>query len=240
MRLAKAGTIEIAPSILSADFSRLAEHISQIVSQVRILHLDIMDGHFVPNITIGPVVVKWLRSHFDLFFDTHLMITDPAKYAPEFVRAGADGITFHAEAVSDAPAMIRQLRDLQVSVGISIKPKTPVEILEPIINDVDMVLLMTVEPGFGGQSFLPESPSRCRELKKMLRPDQRLEVDGGINTKTAPIIVEAGADTLVAGNSIFAQDDPSAAVKAIYEAAAGQFHNNLTQRNYETGASGWL
>ena len=229
-KLPPAGVIEIAPSILSADFSRLAEHINQIAPQVRILHLDIMDGHFVPNLTIGPVVVKWLRSHFDLFFDTHLMVTDPAKYASEFVRAGADGITFHAEAIADASEIILQLRDMQVAVGVSIKPKTPVEILEPIINDVDMVLLMTVEPGFGGQSFLPESPERCAKLRKMLRPDQRLEVDGGINIETAPIIVEAGADTLVAGNSIFAQVDPSAAVNAIYEAAAGQFQNNLTQR----------
>ncbi|KPK75636.1 MAG: hypothetical protein AMJ79_10510 [Phycisphaerae bacterium SM23_30] len=224
-KLPPAGTIEMAPSILSADFSRLADHIAEVADQVRILHLDVMDGHFVPNITIGPVVIKWLRRHFDLFFDTHLMISDPGKYAPEFIQAGSDGITFHPEAVSEAPAMIRRLRELGVSVGVSIKPKTPVESLAAIIGDVDMVLLMTVEPGFGGQSFLPESPARCAKIKNLLRSDQRLEVDGGINTETAPIIVQAGADTLVAGHSIFGRADPAAAVKAIHEAALGAEKN---------------
>lgn len=208
----------MAPSILSADFSRLADHVRQIAGLVRILHLDIMDGHFVPNLTIGPVVVKKLRSHFELFFDVHLMITDPATYAPEFIQAGADGITFHLEAVRDPAAIIRQLRQLEVAVGVSIKPGTPVEALKPIVGDVDMVLLMTVEPGFGGQSFLPESPARCRQLRSMLRADQRLQVDGGIDLKTTPMITAAGADTLVAGNAIFAQADPAAAVRALQHA----------------------
>lgn len=213
-------SIEISPSILSADFARLAEHVAKIAPQVKMLHIDVMDGHFVPNITIGPVVVKSLRKASDLFFDTHLMISDAPKYAPEFVKAGADGITFHLEAVDDPKAMIAQLRQLGVAVGVSIKPKTPVAELAPIIADVDMVLLMTVEPGFGGQSFLPESPDRCRELRQMLRPDQRLEVDGGIDASTAGIIVAAGADTLVAGNAIFGQDDEVEALEAISRAAA--------------------
>jgi ribulose-phosphate 3-epimerase len=212
------GTIEIAPSILSADFSRLGAHIAQVSGEVRILHLDIMDGHFVPNLTIGPVVVKSLRKCSELFYDTHLMIADPLKYAGEFVKAGSDGITFHLEAVSDPWAAVRELRKLKTAVGVSIKPKTPVEALAGIIGEVDMVLLMTVEPGFGGQSFLPESPERCRELKGMLRPDQRLEVDGGIDARTAPVIVAAGADTLVAGNAVFGAADPGAAVRAIREA----------------------
>ena len=178
-----------------------------------------MDGHFVPNITIGPVVVKKLRPHFDLIFDTHLMISDAPKYAPEFVKAGSDNITFHLEAVDDPQAMIQQLRDLKVSVGVSIKPKTPVSALREIIADVDMVLLMTVEPGFGGQEFIPESLDRARELRQMLRDDQRLQVDGGIYTTTAPQIVEAGADTLVTGNAIFSQDDPAQAVRDILQAA---------------------
>jgi ribulose-phosphate 3-epimerase len=211
--LPPAGNVEIAPSILSADFSRLAWDVARIEPEVRILHIDIMDGHFVPNLTIGPVVVKKLRSHSRLFFDVHLMISDPAKYAPEFVKAGADGVTFHLEAVEDPQAIIRQLRKLNVAVGISIKPKTPVESLQAVVAEVDMVLLMTVEPGFGGQSFLPESPDRCRQLRKMLRPDQRLQVDGGINSQTAGVIVRAGADTLVAGNSVFADPDPAAAGK---------------------------
>lgn len=218
-KLPPAGTIELAPSILSADFARLADHIDQIADAVKILHLDIMDGHFVPNLTIGPVVVKSLRRRCDLFFDTHLMISDPAKYAPFFVQAGSDGITFHLETVDNPHAMIKQLREMGVAVGISIKPKTPVEILEPVIADVDMVLLMTVEPGFGGQSFLPESPDRCRKIRKMLRDDQRLEVDGGIDATTCGTIVAAGADTLVAGNAIFGQADPVAALNTIIQAA---------------------
>ena len=213
--LPPAGTIEIAPSILSADFGRLAEHIKEVSDQARILHIDVMDGNFVPNITVGPVVVKKLRPYSDLFFDTHLMINNAAKYAPDFCAAGSDGITFHLEAVTDPQAIIKQLRELGVSVGVSIKPKTPIEKLKDIIGAVDMVLLMTVEPGFGGQSFLPDSPQRCRQLKEMLRPDQRLEVDGGIDATTAPVIVQAGADTLVAGNAIFGQKDASAAMRAI-------------------------
>ena len=221
--LPASGTIEVAPSILSADFSRLAEHVGLVDKCVKMLHLDIMDGHFVPNITIGPVVVKWLRPYNNLFFDTHLMISDPAKYAPEFVRAGSDGITFHLESVSDASTIIRQLRRLDVSVGVSIKPGTAVETLEPIIADVDMVLLMTVEPGFGGQSFIPESPDRCRAVRKMLRDDQRLEVDGGIYPDTAKVITEAGADTLVVGNGVFGVDNgknPAEAVKKIIKSCS--------------------
>lgn len=211
----------MAPSILSADFSRLAEHIGQVEDRVRILHLDIMDGHFVENMTFGPVVVSKIRAHSDLFFDAHLMITDPVKFAPEFVKAGADGITFHLEVVKDGGAMIRQLRDLGVSVGVSIKPKTPVAVLEPIIAEVDMVLLMTVEPGFGAQAFIPESLERCREIRQMLRADQRLEVDGGINCNTAGAIAAAGADTLVAGSAIFGQADPAAAVDEIMRSISG-------------------
>ena len=218
-KLPDVGTVEIAPSILSADFACLAEDVARIAGEVKILHIDVMDGHFVPNITVGPVVVKKLRPHFDLFFDAHLMISDAPKYAPEYVKAGADGITFHLEAVDDAPAMIKQLRDLGVSVGVSIKPKTPVEALEPIIGDVDMVLLMSVEPGFGGQKFMPDSPLRAKAIKKMLRSDQRLEVDGGIDPSTVGIITQAGVDTLVAGNAIFSKDDPVAAIHAILEAA---------------------
>lgn len=218
-KLPPAGTIQVAPSILSADFARLAEDIGRVIDLVKMIHIDVMDGHFVPNITIGPVVVKKLRPHFDVFFDTHLMISDAAQYAPVFAEAGSDGITFHLEAVSDPKVIFKQLRRLNVCVGISIKPKTPVKSLEPVIELVDMVLLMSVEPGFGGQNFMPDSIQRCRELKKMLRPDQRLEVDGGIGPATAGLITRAGADTLVAGNAIFAQNDPAAAAQAIYNAA---------------------
>ena len=217
------GTVEIAPSILSADFSRLSVHIAEVEPAVQILHLDVMDGHFVPNISFGPGLVKKIRPHSHLFFDTHLMISDPDKYAPEFVQAGSDLITFHLEAVKNPQATIALLRQLRTGVGVSIKPKTPVAALEPIIADVDMVLLMTVEPGFGGQSFIPESIDRCKQLKKMLRSDQRLQVDGGIDTTTAPEIAAAGADTLVAGNAVFAQSNPAGAAQAIQQAVRAVF-----------------
>ena len=215
-KLPPTGTIEVAPSILSADFSSLAADIARVEPEVNMLHVDVMDGHFVPNITIGPLVVKAIRPHSDLFFDVHLMISDPVKYSTEYVKAGANGITFHLEAVDDAAAVIKHIRSLDAAVGVSIKPGTPVSDLKPIIADVDMVLLMTVEPGFGGQSFMPESIDRCKELKAMLRDDQRLEVDGGIYPgTTAPQIIAAGADTLVAGNAVFGSDDPVAAIKGL-------------------------
>ena len=214
------GSVEIAPSILAADFSRLGEHVRLVEPHVRILHIDIMDGHFVPNLSMGPPVVAKIRPHSDLFFDVHLMISDPVKYAEPFVKAGADGITFHLEAVADPAAVVEQLRGLGVAVGISIKPGTAVSGLAGCVGLVDMVLLMTVEPGFGGQSFIPESLERAAELKKLLRPDQRLEVDGGIDPETTGAIVRAGADTLVAGSAIFAQADPVAALRQI-QAAAG-------------------
>ena len=216
--LPPAGTVELAPSILSADFGRLAEHIRQVAPAVRMLHLDIMDGHFVPNLTIGPVVVQKIRPCCDLHFDTHLMISDPLKYAEQFVKAGSDSITFHLETIDDPHRAVGELRKMGVAVGISIKPGTPVESLESIVGEVDMVLLMTVEPGFGGQKFMPDSEARCRTLRAMLRSDQRLEVDGGIDATTAPLIVAAGADTLVAGNGVFGNDDAAAAAKAIIDA----------------------
>jgi len=219
-KLPPTGSIEIAPSILSADFSRLASHIAEIEAEVTMLHLDVMDGHFVPNITFGPGLVKWIRPKSKLFFDTHLMISDPIKYAPEFIKAGSDFITFHLEIESDLMDVINTIRDHGAGVGISIKPKTPVESLEAVIGEVDMVLLMTVEPGFGGQSFIPESVERCEQLKKMLRPDQRLEVDGGIDADTAPLITVAGADALVAGNAIFAQSSPTEAIGKILQSCS--------------------
>lgn len=214
--LPSSGTIEVAPSILSADFSSLARDIAVVEPEVNILHIDIMDGHFVPNITIGPLVVKAIRPHSKLFFDVHLMISNPYQYAPQYINAGADGITFHIETTPDPNDFIKAMRELGVSVGVSIKPKTPVAVLEPIIHEVDMVLLMTVEPGFGGQKFIPESLERCRAIRSMLKPHQRLEVDGGIYPgTTAPEIVEAGADTLVAGNAIFSAADPVSVIRQL-------------------------
>lgn len=214
--LPPAGTVEVAPSILSADFARLGEHIAAVEPEVRMLHLDVMDGHFVPNLTIGPPVVRKIRRVSGLYFDVHIMVTDPLHIGPMFIAAGADGITFHLEANDDPREVIRLLREKDVAVGISIKPATPVAALRDIIAEVDMVLLMTVEPGFGGQSFIPESLDRARELRAMLRDDQRLEVDGGINLETAPEIVNAGADTLVAGSYIFDNPEPAKVIHSLY------------------------
>lgn len=220
MRLPKAGTIEVAPSILSADFARLADEIKQIeLAGVKIVHLDIMDGHFVPNITMGPPVVAKLRKYSTLVFDCHLMITDPDKYAQPFVDAGANHITFHIEVTKKPEQLIEKLHKLGVTAGVCLNPETPVEAIEKIAPFCDMVLVMTVHPGFGAQKFMPEPAKKIARIRKIVGPDIRIEVDGGIDPKTAPIVVSYGADTLVAGNSIFAQPDRVAAINAILSAA---------------------
>ena len=220
MRLPKAGTIEVAPSILSADFAWLADEIKQIESAgVKIVHLDIMDGHFVPNITFGPPVVAKLRKCSSLVFDCHLMITDPDKYAKPFVDAGANHITFHIEVTDNPKQLIEKLHKLGVTAGICLNPETPVDAIEEIAPLCDMILVMTVHPGFGAQKFMPEPAKKIAAIRKIVGPDIRIEVDGGIDPKTAPIVVSYGADTLVAGNSIFAQHDRLAAINAILSAA---------------------
>ena len=220
MRLPKAGTIEVAPSILSADFAWLADEIKQIESAgVKIVHLDIMDGHFVPNITFGPPVVAKLRKCSSLVFDCHLMITDPDKYAKPFVDAGVNHITFHIEVTKKPEQLIEKLHALGVTAGVCLNPETPVEAIEKIAPFCDMVLVMTVQPGFGAQKFMPEQAKKIARIRKIVGPGIRIEVDGGIDPKTAPIVVSYGADTLVAGNGIFAQHDRVAAINAILSAA---------------------
>ena len=201
--------IRIAPSVLAADFARLEAEIRRVErGGADVLHLDIMDGHFVPNLSFGVPVVASIAKTTELFLDTHLMIEEPGKYAEPFVRAGAGGITFHIEVVDKPEQMIRQLRDLGVKVGVSINPGTPVSSLDAILNDVDLVLVMTVWPGFGGQSFIADCVPKIRELSQRLRSEQWLEVDGGINRETAAIAAAAGADTLVAGSAVFGASDP--------------------------------
>ena len=220
MRLPKAGTIEIVPSILSADFARLAEEIAVVASAgVSMVHLDVMDGHFVPNITIGPPVIAKLRKCSSLVFDTHLMISEPGKYAEHFVEAGADHITFHIEVADEPQRLIDKLHNLGCSAGICLNPETPVEAIEGVGPLCDMVLVMTVRPGFGGQEFMPEAAKKIARVREIVGPDIRIEVDGGIDSQTTPIVVSYGADTLVAGNAIFAKTDRIAAINAIREAA---------------------
>lgn len=216
MRLAKAGTIQIAPSILSADFARLADELTAIESAgVSMVHLDVMDGHFVPNITIGPSVIAKLRGVSGLVFDCHLMITEPAKYAEAFVKAGADHITFHIEAVDKPQKLIDELHELGCTAGICLNPETPVEAIETAVPLCDMVLVMTVHPGFSGQKFMPEAAKKIAEIREIIGPEIRIEVDGGIDPQTAPIAVSYGADTLVAGQAIFSKSDRIAAINAI-------------------------
>ncbi len=210
-------TVLIAPSILSADFARLADAAQMLEKGgADWLHVDVMDGHFVPNLTIGPVVVKSLKKHTQLPMDVHLMITDPIQYAEPFAKAGAWGLTFHVEAVQDSAAVIREFQRLGVRPGASIKPKTPASAVIPFLKDLNVVLVMSVEPGFGGQSFMPEVLPKVRELKDYIRKHNlscKVEVDGGIDMKTAGPTIEAGADVLVAGNAIFGAPDPLSALR---------------------------
>jgi ribulose-phosphate 3-epimerase len=207
---------QIAPSILSADFSKLASEIDDVDrGGGNFLHLDVMDGHFVPNISIGPAVCAAARRATKAFLDTHLMITDPLRYAPAFAKAGVDSITFHVEAVGDPAAAARQIRKLGVRVGITLKPATPVEAIWPAMDDVDVVLVMSVNPGFGGQAFMPEMLSKCEAIRKRLRPDQRMEIDGGIHNETIRQARDAGVDWFVVGSAIFDEKDRAAAISAL-------------------------
>jgi ribulose-phosphate 3-epimerase len=219
LRLAKAGTVEIAPSILDADFAHMADEIAVVASAgVGMVHLDVMDGHFVPNITIGPPVIAKLRKCSDLVFDAHLMISEPDRYAKTFVEAGANHITFHIEATDGGPGLIDELHALGATAGICLNPETPVEAIEKIAPLCDMVLVMTVRPGFGGQKFMPEAAKKVTRVREIVGPDIRIEVDGGIDPNTTPTVVSYGADILVVGNAIFSKPDRVAAVNAIRKA----------------------
>ncbi len=219
-RFPKPGTLEVAPSILSADFANLSSEISQVTEAgARIVHVDVMDGHFVPNLTIGPPVVKWIRRCTEAALDVHLMITDPQAYAPRFIEAGADHITFHIETVNHPETFIERLRSLGVTVGITLNPGTPAESILKYVPLCDMVLVMTVEPGFGGQSFMDDAARKCILIREKFGPSVRVEVDGGINAETAETVVRYGADTLVAGNAIFGQADRARAMNGILDSA---------------------
>ncbi|MBN1788474.1 MAG: ribulose-phosphate 3-epimerase [Sedimentisphaerales bacterium] len=218
-KLPKTGTIEIAPSILSADFAKLASEIAEVESAgVKMLHLDVMDGHFVPNITIGPPVIAKLRKHSKLFFDSHLMINEPEKYADAFIKAGVDHITFHIEVVPEPKDFIKRLHDSGVTAGLCLNPETPVSAIEKYASLTDMILIMTVHPGFGGQSFIREAAEKIKPVRQIVGPDIRIEIDGGINPENAAIVVPLGADTLVAGNAIFSKPNRKKAIEDIHKA----------------------
>lgn len=214
--------IQIAPSILSADFANLERDV-RMVSEAGAdwIHVDVMDGHFVPNLTIGPAHVKMLKRVTDVPLDVHLMIDNPEVQVPWYIEAGADSVTVHVETCDDAATMLRVIGDAGVKAGISLNPETDASALEGLLGLVDMVLVMSVHPGFGGQSFIESSPAKIAAIVEMCKAEGAaplIEVDGGIGVGTAPLVSAVGADVLVAGSAIFCADDPAVALRGIRDA----------------------
>jgi ribulose-phosphate 3-epimerase len=219
--------VEIAPSILSADFARLGEQIQMVAEGgADIIHVDVMDGHFVPNLTLGPLIVKAVRKATDLPFDCHLMIEAPERSIEAFADAGANMISVHPEASVHLHRTLAAIRNLGCSPGVVLNPSTPIAVLDDVLHEVDYVLIMSVNPGFGGQKFIAHSTDKVRRLRDMIRArglSVRIEIDGGIGLDTAPEVVQAGAEMLVAGSAIFADPDPVGAVERLRRAALAPF-----------------
>ncbi len=209
--------IKIAPSILSADFSRLGEEVEMLDrAGADMIHIDVMDGHYVPNLTIGPLVVKSIRKYTDLPFDVHLMMDNPMEYLDDFIAAGADSITVHAEVLHHLQGCLAAIRKKGVRAAVALNPSTPLNVLDYVLDDLDMVLLMTVNPGFGGQAFIPQMLNKIRDLRKTadgIGKQLDIQVDGGINPDNVKAVVEAGANVIVSGSSIFGSSDPAMAIR---------------------------
>ena len=212
---------KLAPSLLSADFSNLREEIEKIEKAgAQYLHLDIMDGNFVPNITFGAPVIKSIRPYSKMFFDVHLMINGPEKYLADFAKAGADLLNVHAETCTDLPGTIQMIKDLGLKAGVTLKPATGLEVIESVLSDVDMVLVMTVNPGFSGQKLIPEAlekMGRLAELRKERNLDFEIEIDGGVSLNNLKEVLRHGADVIVAGSAVFGAEDPAAAAGAFLD-----------------------
>jgi ribulose-phosphate 3-epimerase len=213
--------MKIAPSILAADFAHLAEDVARVAPESDLLHVDCMDGHYVPNLTIGPPVVAALRPHTDLFLDCHLMVDNPGVLLDAFAGAGADGCTVHIE-LGDPRPLLERIRALNMRTGLSLEPETPFAAVEPYLGEIDLLLVMSVHTGFGGQPFIPEVLDKVRAARRLV--DERgleleIEIDGGIKIDNAHRAAEAGVDILVSGTGIFGMDDPAAAARAIRDAA---------------------
>ncbi len=218
--------MKLAPSVLSADFARLLESCKKVEEAgCEYLHLDVMDGHFVPNITFGAPIIKSIRKEIDMIFDAHLMISDPDKFIPDLAKAGCDIITVHQETCIHLHRTIQNIKANNMKAGVVLNPATPVDTIKHILPDIDMVLLMSVNPGFGGQKFIPEVLNKVKELKRMIEErnlDVLIEVDGGVNSGNIKSLVDAGADVLVAGSAIFGMDDINKAVQDLRNAALGR------------------
>ncbi|WP_076681325.1 ribulose-phosphate 3-epimerase [Microbacterium sp. RU33B] len=220
--------IRINPSILAADFVNMQAELARIAT-ADFVHVDVMDNHFVPNLTFGPQMVGRIQATSPIPLDVHLMITDPERWAPEYAELGAASVTFHLEAAADPVGLARRLREIGSRAGIAVKPATPADVLFDILDEVDQILVMTVEPGFGGQSFMPETMPKLRLLADEARrrgSSVWLQVDGGISASTIEQAAEAGADTFVAGSAVFGAGDPDAAIAGLRAAAAASVHRH--------------
>ncbi|MFB8385920.1 ribulose-phosphate 3-epimerase [Microbacterium sp. NPDC055910] len=220
--------IRVNPSILAADFVNMQSELARIHA-ADFVHVDVMDNHFVPNLTFGPQMVERIQATSPVPLDVHLMITDPERWAPEYAELGAASVTFHLEAAADPVALARRLRDIGARAGVAVKPATPVEGLFDLLDEFDQILVMTVEPGFGGQSFMPETMPKLRSLADEAHrrgSNVWLQVDGGIGDATIAQAAEAGADTFVAGSAVFGASDPDAAIVGLRAAAAAATHRH--------------
>ena len=211
--------IKIAPSVLAADFGYMADAVKALGEwKADMVHLDVMDGSFVPPITFGSQMVAAIRKETDLYLDAHLMIVNPEKQIESFAKAGADNITFHAETVEDLPAMIQMIKSHGMDASVSIKPQTPISAIEAILGDVSMVLIMTVEPGYGGQAMIPETVAKVKELRELIENkglNVDIQVDGGINLDTIHQVLEAGANVIVAGSAVFKAEKPAEVIRKL-------------------------